>query len=241
VPEGHLGEVEGGILSVDRYSAYKAMAGVKEGKITLAFCWAHVRRDFVDLARTRPQERAWAEEWVEEIGTLYHLNDKRLEVLEQPEAFAQADGLLRQQLEAMGERLVEELDAEQIGPRGRELLESMGLHWDGLGVFLGHPEVPLDNNTAERSLRGPVVGRKNYYGSLAVWSGQLAAMLFSLFGTLALHNLNPRLWLTAYLEACAQAGGQAPPDLERFLPWNLSDEQKRLWQVGTPPTADNSS
>ena len=55
VPEEHLGPVEEGILSVDRYSAYKAMAQVKEGKILLAFCWAHVRRDFLGLAKSWPK------------------------------------------------------------------------------------------------------------------------------------------------------------------------------------------
>jgi hypothetical protein len=40
-----------------------------------------------------------------------------------------------------------------------------------------HPEVPMDNNTAERCQRGPVVARKNFYGSGALWSGRLAAML----------------------------------------------------------------
>ena len=87
----------------------------------------------------------------------------------------------------------------------------------------------MDNNTAERSERGPVVGRKNYYGSGSLWSGRLAAMMFSLFQTLCLWGLNPRLWLTAYLEACAQAGGRAVEDVDRFLPWNLSPEQRRAW------------
>ena len=53
VPEGHLGPVEEGILVVDRYAAYQAMAQVKEGTIVLAFCWAHVRRDFVAVWRGR--------------------------------------------------------------------------------------------------------------------------------------------------------------------------------------------
>ena len=60
-----------------------------------------------------------------------------------------------------------------------------------------HPEVPMDNNTAERSERGPVVGRMKHYGSGSVWSGQLAVMLFSLFQTLCLWGLNPRQWLTS--------------------------------------------
>jgi len=60
VPEEHLGPVEEGILSVDRYAAYKALQQVKEGKITLAFCWAHVRRDFLEAARSWPTEEDWA-------------------------------------------------------------------------------------------------------------------------------------------------------------------------------------
>ncbi len=89
----------------------------------------------------------------------------------------------------------------------------------------------MDNNTAERAQRGPVVGRKNYYGSGAVWAGRLAAMMFSLLQTLCLWRINPRAWLAAYLTACAEAGGTVPPDGERFLPWNLTDEQRRGWSL----------
>ena len=62
-----------------------------------------------------------------------------------------------------------------------------------------------------------MVGRKNYYGSGSLWSGRLAAMMFSLFQTLCLWGLNPRLWLTAYLEACAQAGGRGLKDARPVL------------------------
>ena len=78
----------------------------------------------------------------------------------------------------------------------------------------------MDNNAMERRLRNPALGRKNYYGSGSEWSGRLAAMLFSLLATLDLWGINPRSWLTEYLEACATAGGQAPADLNPFLPWN---------------------
>lgn len=84
----------------------------------------------------------------------------------------------------------------------------------------------MDNNLSERRLRGPALGRKNYYGSGALWSGRLAAMLFALLATLKLWRINPRLWLRWYLESCAAAGGQAPPDIQPFLPWNLSEEQR---------------
>ena len=81
VPEEHLGPVEGpGILVVDRYKAYQAIDKVKSGLIVLAFCWAHVRRDFLTVARSWPDQEAWALGWVERIGELYQLNDARLKV-----------------------------------------------------------------------------------------------------------------------------------------------------------------
>ena len=141
--------------------------------------------------------------------------------------------------------MVQQRDAELTTPplplAKSKVLHSLQTHWAGLTVFVDHPEVPLDNNTAERAQRGPVVGRKNYYGSGAEWSGRLAALLFSLFQTLFLANLNPRRWLTAYLNACAQAGGHAPADAEKYLPWNLSDEQKREWSSDQPPASADTS
>ena len=89
----------------------------------------------------------------------------------------------------------------------------------------------MDNNTAERAQRGPVVGRKNYYGSGAVWAGRLAALLFSLLQTLCLWDLNARSWLTAYLTSCAEAGGVVPEDGECFLTWNMSEEDRRNWSL----------
>jgi transposase len=239
VSEEHLGPVEEGILIVDRYAAYQAMAQVKDGTIVLAFCWAHVRRDFLTVARSWPEQEAWALEWVERIGTLYECNDRRLESPRATPQFAACDQEVRRCVTAMDQQREQELAQAQLHPARCKVLESLRHHWSGLTVFVEHPEVPMDNNTAERSERGPVVGRKNYYGSGAVWSGRLAATLFSLFQTLALWGLNPRVWLTAYLTACAEAGGQAPTQPEAWLPWNLSEEQRRTWSL--EPESDDSS
>ena len=100
----------------------------------------------------------------------------------------------------------------------------------------------MDNNTADVSQRGPVVGRKNYYGSGSVWSGRLAAMTFSLFQTLCLWGLNPRLWFSYGLpgsmcQSRRQGGRRRGP----FMPWNLSPEQKRDWGCEDEvPTSDTS-
>ena len=243
VPEEHFGPVEGGILVVDRYKAYQAIDKVKQGLIILAFCWAHQRRDFVELARSWPQQEEWACGWLERIGALYHLNGRLLELREDSEGFEQRDRDLREAVEAMATQAEKELAEPSLHPARRKVLESLGEHWTGLTVFVDHPEVPLDNNTAERAERGPVVGRKNYYGSGAVWAGQLAAMLFSLLATLERWQVNPRAWLTWYLTACAEAGGQPPADLDAYLPWNLSAEQQETLRgsgplSASPPAAD---
>jgi transposase len=242
VPEGHLGPVQEGLLSVDRYSAYKAMAQVKDGRILLAFCWAHVRRDFLGVARSWPAQEAWALGWVGRIGQLYQDNEARLEALaNKPEEFAQKDGELRRHVDEMAEQAKQELADPQLHPAQEAVLTSLQDHWDGLTVFVDHPEVPLDNNTAERAERGPVVLRKNSYGSGAVWAGELAAMLFSVFQTLCLWNVNPRVWLTAYLQACAQAAGKPPQTLDDFLPWKMSEQKRKEWALEKENAGEDSS
>ena len=91
VPEEHLGSAATGILNVDRYSAYKALPQVKNGRILLAFCWTHQRRDFLAAAADWPTEQEWALSWVTAIGELYHRNNRRLAVREDSEAFEQRD------------------------------------------------------------------------------------------------------------------------------------------------------
>jgi transposase len=78
----------------------------------------------------------------------------------------------------------------------------------------------MDNNEAERVLRNPVVGRKNYYGSGSCWSGEQAAELFSIFTTLEMNGINARVWLLEYMTAVAENDGNAPPNAASFLPWN---------------------
>jgi transposase len=241
VPEEHLGPVEEGILSVDRYSAYKAMKQVKDGKILLAFCWAHVRRDFLGVARSWPKEEGWALGWVERIGLLYQANDARLEARREPLAFAEKDGHLRRAVGEMARQAETELADPRIHPAREKVLVSLQEHWDGLSVFVEHPEVPMDNNTAERVQRGPVVLRKNSYGSGAVWAGELAAMLFSVFQTLCLWNINPRAWLSAYLQECAEAGGRAPAGLDAFLPWQMPLERRQEWSPEKDDDPEDSS
>jgi transposase len=227
VPEDHFGPKARGIVVVDRYSAYKAMRHVKEGRLRLAFCWAHQRRDFLDVEKSWPKLSDWAVAWLGRIGELYKRNEERLQEKTQSRAFKQKDKRLGRSVEEMRESLAAELQDEQLHPAKRKVLQSMQEHWEGLTLFVGNPEVPMDNNTSERTLRIAALCRKNYYGSGCEWSGRLAVWMFSIVATLKKHRLEPRQWLKAYLQACAEAGGKAPEDVDKWLPWNLSVQQKK--------------
>ena len=224
VPEAHFGKDAEGIIVADRYSAYKVL--LKGGKLLIAFCWAHVRRDFLGVAKDWAEiNESWGLGWVDKIAELYGLNDQRLLELNHPSPLAQGEAQLRQAVAGMADQRQAELADPKLHPARRKVLESMERHWSGLTLFLDHPEVPMDNNEGERRLRNPVVGRKNYYGSGSLWSGALAAILFSLFQTLLVWDINPRLWLTDYLQCCAEAGGHPPENATDFLPWNLNEKQ----------------
>lgn len=222
---------DGGILNVDRYGAYKAIA--KTGLYILAFCWAHVRRDFLKHAKAYSQQENWGLAWVDRIGQLYHFNNLRVQHKPNSKAFRENDHLLKQAIKDMSKQLALETQDLQILPSAKKLLKSLAAHWEGLMVFVQHPDVPMDNNVAERGLRTPVVGRKNYYGSGAVWSAELAAVMFTILKTLKLNGVNPQTWLLAYLQECAMRGGEAPDCVDPFLPWNMSDSLRQL--MAQPP------
>ena len=227
VPEGHFPAEAHVVLMVDRYSAYKAIAQVKRGDVVLVFCWAHVRRDFVTVGKGWLEHKEWALAWLRRIRDLY--GDHRQRRISQADTaeFTAADTALRQTVAAMRVQADAELADPKLPTPCRKVLVSLQEHWDGLTRFLDNRRIPLDNNASERQARGPALGRKNYYGSGALWSGRLAAMLFSLFATLTMAKINSRKWLTWFLESCAQNGGRVPEDITPFLPWKMSQQTRR--------------
>jgi transposase len=220
VIEGELAGVDSGVLSCDRYSAYKKFARLHPG-VVLAFCWAHQRRDFLALANDYPAVSPWAMGWVDAIAELYRLNSLRLQVPAGSAERAARQAALQQAVHRMASQREAALTDPTLAEPAAKVLQSMTVHWPGLTVFVDHPWVPMDNNVAERAARLAVVGRKNFYGSGAAWSGQLAATMYSLLMTVKLWRLNARTWLSAYLQACADNGNRAPQDLNPFLPWAM--------------------
>jgi len=234
------------IVICDRYSAYKSLAR-QMPFIILAFCWAHVRRDFLDAATKYTELENWSLYWVEKIGELYHINNQRckefdpkLSIQEQSTLFNEQHEKLVEKMNAMVKKrdiFIEthkpDSDSDILSDVKFKILTSLKNHWDGLSVFVEHPEVPMDNNPGEKSIRNPVTGRKNFYGSGSLWSSQLAAIMFSIFQTMVLCGLNCNHWLRSYLTACAENHGKAPEDLLPFLPWEM--DEKRRHELSKPP------
>ena len=238
VPKGHFAKLRKDLVEVvlvcDRYSAYKSLAKDYD-ELILAYCWVHVRRDFLKAARSWPELESWMGTWVDDIRALYHLNaarvqewDAGLSLEQQSSAFDANQCNLVTKLSQMQARCEAHLQEPELHLAQQKVLSSLHNHWDGLTVFVARPEVAMDNNTAERILRNPVVGRKNYYGSGSVWSAHFAAIMFSVLQTLLLWGLNPHHWLSAFLQACAESGGQSPADLSPFVPWQMSAERREM-------------
>ena len=249
VPVEHFKNIESQkiIVICDRYSAYKSLARQLDF-IILAFCWAHVRRDFLDAEKKYPDLEKWVVFWVEKIGELYHINnlrrkefDPKLPIQWQSSSFKDQHEKLVEKMAVMAEERdafiedhnPDDPDSDLLSNVKCKILTSLKTHWEGLSVFVDHPEVPMDNNNGENSIRNPVTGRKNFYGSGSLWSSQLAAIMFSIFQTMVLCGLNCNHWLRSYLTACAENHGKAPDDLSPFLPWEM--DENRRYQLSKPP------
>jgi len=235
------------IVVCDRYSAYKSLTKQLDF-IILAFCWAHVRRDFLDAGKKYPELEKWALSWVEKIGDLYHINNLRCKEFDQKLPLQWQSSLFKEQHSKLVEKMAaiakerdvfieahnpDDPDSDLLSNVKFKILTSLQNHWEGLSVFVDHPEVPMDNNNGERPIRNPVTGRKNFYGSGSLWSSQLAAIMFSIFQTMALCRLNCNHWLRSYLTTCAENHGKAPDDLSSFLPWEM--DEGRRHQLFRPP------
>ncbi len=207
------------ILSTDFYTAYQSLARV-EGVDPL-WCWAHIRRYFIRAGDAHDQLRYWADQWVGRIADLY-LAHRALKAAEagSPE-HAQASAAFDQALAAMDTARRDQAAIYSLHPAAKKVLATLDREWDGLARHRDFPDLDLDNNSAERALRTPVIGRKNHYGSHAEWAAHLAARVWTITATAERNHREPLAYLTEYLNACADAGSKPPEGqaFQRLLPW----------------------
>jgi hypothetical protein len=89
--------------------------------------------------------------------------------------------------------------------------------WSALTCYIADGRLEIDNNAAERSLRGIAIGRKNWMFAGSDQGGHRAASIYSLVETAKLNGVDPEAWLTDTIARIADHPARRVADL---LPWN---------------------
>jgi transposase len=187
-----------GVLQTDGYAAYRSLADPKRdgGPATLAFCWAHWRRQWFDIAKSPPAPIA--AQALKRIAELYEIEAEiRGKSAEERRAARQ------QKTKPLAEALkawLEKIQAQVAGGSAIALAIRYALNrWDGLVRFLDDGRIEIDSNTVERSMRPIALNRKNALFAGSDEGAEHWAMLASLIETCKLHGVNPQAYLTDVL------------------------------------------
>jgi transposase len=209
-PETHLGEFAG-ILQVDGYGGYTALAR-RRSQVRLAFCWAHVRRKFYEIADSSPV----ATEVLRRIALLYAIEDevrgspaKQRRICRDERSRGILDDL-RQYLDARNRQVSAK---SKLGEAIRYALT----RWEGLARFLDDGRIDLDSNTVERSIRPLALNRKNALFAGSDEGGDNWAVIATLIECCKLNGIDPNAWLTQTL---AQLANAHPANrVDELMPW----------------------
>ena len=239
------------VISSDFYSVYQSAGKKADGLVNL-YCWAHIRRYFVRAGDADPARLTyWTAAWLERIKGLYAAHEELTAAWngaaapprDKTAAAARLDdaqAAWNATLTAIDEARTKQMAAPGLAGPAKKALATLDRERDGLAAHRDYPMIGLDNNAAERMIRGPVVTRKNAGGSRNGDTARNAAVIWTVTATAQMAGLNLLTWLTAYLDECGRNGGKplAGPALERFLPWNASPEDLRTW-AQPPPAGPN--
>ena len=201
-------------LQADAYAGFDQL--YEDGRIQQAACWAHVRRHFCDLeqAHSSPVAR----EALQRIGALYRIEEpirgrppEERRAVRQTQAKPLLDAL-RQWFEATLSKLSRKSETTVA-------IRYALSRWDALTRYIEDGHIEIDNNAAERSLRGVALGRKNYLFAGSDAGGERAAAIYSLIGSAKLNGLDPEAYLCDVLTRIAD---HPINRIEDLLPWNIN-------------------
>jgi len=195
-----------GTMMVDGYNAYVSLAKKRAlGDLKLAYCWAHVRRKFVECEKDYPLECKQA---LDLIRAMYKVesecpNPWKGNGAEREALFEHIAKMRHEKTRPIAEELKKWGQQQLAFPEStfREAIEYMLGHWTELTRFLDNPKIPIDNNKTERTIRGPVLGRKNHYGSKSRRGAETTALMYTLIETAKLQGVNPKTYLLAVAKA----------------------------------------
>lgn len=187
-----------GTLITDGYAAYARYAQRSEG-VTHAQCWTHTRRQFVDAEAQEPQAVAQA---LDIIAKLYQCESQVAKQAlgggkKRAYRLAHSTSIVDQLFEWCQDQL-QRSDLTPSSPLTKALNYTLRRE-HALRVFLEEPDVPLDTNHLERTLRPIPMGRKNWLFCWTEIGAEHVGIIQSLIATCKLHDLNPYTYLTDVL------------------------------------------
>jgi transposase len=198
-----------GYLQCDGYDGYDCFD--KQANITVLNCWAHARRKFFEALE---YDKYYGEILLGQVQSLYRIEDWCAEHHYTPE---QRKEYRQQYAIPMLDNMHDNLQAVLSktlpkSPLGKAIVYTLK-RWDKLCVYTTDGILRIDNNLVENAIRPVAMGRKNYLFAGSHERAQDAAMLYSLFATCRLHNVNPEKWLVYLLENIKTT----PKDKRRLL------------------------
>ncbi len=210
-----------GILQCDGYGAYKTLAAAGDG-MTLAFCWSHARRQFIELAQgmTAPI----AQETLQRIAALYAIE---AEVRGKPADMRRA--VRHERSRPLVEDLFTWLSTQRARlPGGSPTAEAIRYvlnHHEGLARFLEDGRIELDTNTVERAIRPICLSRKNALFASGDDGGARWAAVASLVETCKLNGVDPQRYFTDVLTRLVN--GWPNSRIDELMPWCWPAAEKR--------------
>ena len=227
-PQKHL-KSYAGTLQVDGYAGFEALfvppSPNVPAKIIEAGCWAHVRRGFFDLYEAN--QSPTAQEALERIKALYTIETAiRGQSAEVRLAMRQEHAVpLLAELHVW--MIQVRTEVENASALAKALNYALN-RWEALLRYTRDGHLEIDNNIAERSVRGACVGKKNYLFFGSDSGGERAAIAYSLIETCKLNHIDPQRYLHYVLERIADYPINR---VEELLPWNVADKLNQPDQV----------
>jgi len=200
-----------GYLQVDGYVGYE------QTDATLAGCWAHARRKFIEAQTVQVKGKTGKADWaINHIQKLY-----RIEKEIKDKTAEEKQCIRKKQSCALLEQFKTWLDKSALHvPPKSAIGKAVGYsirQWPKLTRFVESGYLNVDNNRAERAIKPFVIGRKNWMFSNTAKGAEASAVLYSLIETAKANGLIPFDYLKCLLE---QLPGQ-PENIDYLLPWNI--------------------
>jgi transposase len=184
-----------GTIQCDGYAAYDALASGRPGKITLAGCWAHVRRKFYDAREQTPRTAGW---FMRQILHLYRIEAQLREHHAGPQL---REATRAHQSRPIVERIKKAILLLKASHRhlpqslvGQAMDYALG-QWASLEIFLSDGRVEIDNNLVENAIRPTALGKKNWLFIGAAEAGERSAIIYTVIESCRRREIDPCAYL----------------------------------------------